>query len=50
MADDEATLTDYLGMLVLFLASLIAIFSGPLEAVLAIGVYWLLDSEDTEGR
>ncbi|NHN60244.1 MULTISPECIES: hypothetical protein [Halorussus] len=52
MTDDETTITDYLGMLVLFLSSLVAIFIGPLEAVLAIGVYWLFESEseDTKAR
>lgn len=48
MTDDETTLTDYLGILVFFLSSLVAIFIGPLEAVLALGIYWLFESEDTE--
>jgi len=49
MTADETTITDDLGMLVFFLSSLVAIFVGPLEAVLALGVYWLYESgsEDT---
>lgn len=49
MTNDETTLMDYLGMAVFFLSSLVAIFIGPLEAVLALGIYWFFDpeSEDT---
>ncbi|WP_435177169.1 hypothetical protein [Halorussus sp. AFM4] len=52
MTDDETTITDYLGMFVFFLSSLVAIFIGPLEAVLALGAYWLFESgsEDAEVR
>ncbi|SIR92709.1 hypothetical protein [Natronorubrum thiooxidans] len=45
MTDDETMITDSLGLLVFFLSSLVAIFIGPLEAVLAIGLYWLFESE-----
>ncbi len=52
MSNDETTVTDHLGMLVFFLSSLIAIFIGPLEAALAIGIYWIFgpDSENTASQ
>jgi len=36
------------GMLVYFLSLLVAVFLGPLEAVLGLGLYWLL--RNSEGR
>lgn len=52
MTADETTMTADPGMLVFFLSSLVAIFVGPLEAVLALGVHWLYESgsEDTPTR
>lgn len=47
MTDDETAITDVLGTLVFFLSSLVAVFIGPLEAVLALGIYWLFEPEDT---
>jgi len=38
---------DY-GLIVYFLASLGAIFIGPLEAVLGLAAYWLLIDDSTE--